>query len=74
MTTLNAPKGLFNGAFTIRTPAGSAPRPAPYFGQIVKINGVTLGYGYYLLPTVPVPPKTVTTSPKLSGRVILEAP
>ena len=46
-------------------------RPAPFFGQLVKINGTTQGYGYFLLPTAT--PK-ISTSPKLSGRVVLGVP
>ncbi|MDZ4288243.1 MAG: immunoglobulin domain-containing protein, partial [Prosthecobacter sp.] len=74
MTTLDAAKGLFSGSFTIAGATTALNRPAPFFGQIVQIGGVTQGYGYHLLPTVPVPPLKVTTSPKLSGRVVLGTP
>ena len=46
-------------------------RLAPWNGLLVKIGGVTKGYGYFLLPTgVPDVPK----SPKLSGKVVLGVP
>ncbi len=74
VTTLNAATGAFVGSFQINGAAAALNRPAPFFGQIVKIGATTEGYGYFLLPTVPVPPKTVTTSPKQSGRVVLGLP
>ena len=46
-------------------------RPAPFEGQIVKIGATTQGYGFFLLPTAT--PK-ISTSPKLSGRVVLAVP
>jgi len=74
VTTLTATTGLFAGSFQINGATTALNRPAPFFGQIVKIGATTEGYGYFLLPTVPVPPKTVTTSPKQSGRVVLGVP
>jgi hypothetical protein len=69
---LNALAGLFNGSFTI-----TANRVAPCYGQSVRIvtpsSDTTRGYGFFLLPTVPVSPQTVSTSPKLSGRVTFTA-
>lgn len=74
MPVLNATTGAFSGSFII--PGATAPlnRLAPYFGQIVKIDGLEKGYGYFLLPKVPVGTEKVTTSPKLSGTVELIAP
>lgn len=73
--TFTAPTGLFAGSYTL---PGTPARVAPYFGQIVRIFGTTTtttqGYGYFLLPSVPVSPQTVATSPKLSGAVLLSPP
>lgn len=64
----------FTDSFTINGATTALNRPAPFYGQIVKIGATTEGYGYFLLPKVPVPPEKVTTSPKLSGRVVLSLP
>ena len=66
--------GAFSGSFTI--PGATAPlnRPAPFFGQIVRIGSITQGYGYFLLAKVPVGTESVTASPKLSGAVEVRTP
>jgi uncharacterized delta-60 repeat protein len=71
ITTFTAPTGAFAGNFTL---PGTPARNAPFAGQIVRSSGITKGYGYFLLPSVPVAPQTVSTSPRLSGRVELTAP
>jgi hypothetical protein len=74
MTRLDAATGGFVGSFIL---AGATPvlnRPAPFEGMIVRIDGFTQGYGFFLLPKVPVGAEKVTTSPKLSGIVELRAP
>ena len=78
LPVLNAPAGRFNGSFTIAGATTAANRVAPFYGQIVRIvtptTDTTRGYGFFLLPTVPVSPQTVSTSPKLSGKVTFTAP
>ena len=74
LTTMDAAKGFFNGSFQINGATAALHRPAPFEGMIVKIGASTQGYGYFLLPTIPVAPKTVTTSPKQSGRVLIGVP
>ena len=74
LTTLDAAKGQFKGSYVINGSTVALNRPAPFFGQIVKIGATTQGYGFFLLPSVPVGAQKVTTSPKLSGRVVLGAP
>jgi hypothetical protein len=71
LTTLDAAKGSFTGSFQINGATTALNRPAPFEGLIVKIGATTQGYGYFLLPTAT--PK-ISTSPKLSGRVILGVP
>ena len=75
MPVLTASSGLFSGSFII---AGTPARTAPYYGLIVRDvtagTDVTQGFGFFLLPTVPVSPLTVTSSPKLSGTVRFTAP
>ena len=57
---LNAPAGLFNGSFTITGATIAANHVAPCYGQSVSIvtptTDTTRGYGFFLLPTVPVSP------------------
>lgn len=70
ITVITPATGLFSGSFTIVGSPPAKDRLAPFFGQIVTIGGNDFGYGYFLLPKVPVGTETVTTSPKLSGRVL----
>jgi len=74
VTTLDAAKGLFSGNFQINGATPALHRPAPFYGQLVTINGFTRGYGYFLLPSVPTGTEKVTTSPKQSGTVVLGVP
>lgn len=74
LTAVDSKKGTFSGSFTIDGATPTLNRPAPFFGQIVKIGATTEGYGYFLLPKVPVGTEKVMTSPKLSGRVVLGVP
>jgi hypothetical protein len=46
-------------------------RPAPFYGQFVTLGDTTQGYGFFLLPTATA---KISTSPKLSGRVVLGVP
>jgi predicted outer membrane repeat protein len=71
LTTLDAAKGLFTGSFIINGSIPALNRPAPFEGLIVRIGPTTQGYGYFLLPTATA---KITTSPKLSGRVVLGVP
>ena len=67
--------GTFNGKFTLPDPA-PAGRSIPFQGQLVTPNNV--GYGYFLVPQLAdpnaTPPTTATTSPILSGQVLLQSP
>jgi hypothetical protein len=72
VTAFTASTGEFTGTYVI--PASSGPatvaRTVSYFGQMVPTTSVgSQGFGYFLLPQIPVPPQTITTSPILSGRV-----
>jgi hypothetical protein len=69
VTTFTASTGTFAGSFTLNGVTTALNRPAPFFGQLVTINGTTRGYGYFLLPTAT---SSISTSPKLSGTVLLQ--
>lgn len=71
MTVLTASTGAISGSFTFAGATPAQNQVAPWFGQIVTIGAAPRGYGYFLLPTGT---PTVTTSPKLSGRVLLAVP
>ena len=71
LTTLDAAKGSFTGSFQINGATAALNRPAPFEGLIVKIGATTQGYGYFLLPTATA---KISTSPKLSGRLVLGLP
>lgn len=71
LTKLDAAKGRFTGSFVINGATKALNRPALFEGLIVKIGATTQGYGFFLLPTVTA---KISTSPKLSGRVVLSVP
>jgi hypothetical protein len=66
--------GAFGGKMTLTDPP-ALPRTVAFQGWLVPTLGK--GYGYFLLPQLanPLasPPTTATTSPILSGKVLLEA-
>lgn len=66
--------GSFNGGYVIPGTPPVAPRSAEFWGQLVKIGGVTQGYGFSILPQVPEPGETAATAPRQSGRVELKTP
>lgn len=77
MPVFTAATGAHSGSFLIAGATAAQNRTAPFFSQIVRIISTTTttqGYGYFLLPSVPVGTQTVATSPKLSGRVQLVTP
>lgn len=69
--SFNSKTGLFSGSFQINGASAALNRPAPFDGMMVKIGATTQGYGFFLLPTAT--PK-ISTSPKLSGQMVLGAP
>jgi hypothetical protein len=74
ITSFNASTGTFAGSFILPGASPALNRPAPFFGQLVEAGGVEWGYGYFLLPQVPVGTEKVSTAPKLSGSVLLQGP
>lgn len=69
------PLGSFSGKFTINNPVTTLLRTITYQGVVTKTGASTYRTaGFFLVPQLPVPGKTLTTSPVLSGQVILAAP
>lgn len=66
ITTLTGTTGVFSGAFTLVDP-GPVTRIVPFEGILFYER--KKGAGFFLLPQVPVPPATLSTTPQLSGRV-----
>lgn len=70
ISSFSSATGIFTGTFTLPAQTGVVgARTVGYRGLLVPACGCTLGYGYFLLPKIPVPPQTLSTSPKLSGRL-----
>ena len=71
--TLTPSTGAFNGTFTL-TDGLIVRSNIPFQGQLVPTDAK--GYGYFLLSQLAdpsaVPPTTATTSPILSGWMVLE--
>lgn len=77
--------GAFNGSFVLKgdpdptdhvAPIATLSRTVKFYGLLVPRTGINVGAGYFLLPQLPLdgPPKTtLTTSPVLSGQMLLEA-
>ncbi len=71
ITSFDSSTGIFTGSYKLPLP-GTSPvvkRTVPFRGLIVPACGCALGYGYFLLPQIPVAPQTLSTVPKLSGAV-----
>ncbi|MDB6075156.1 MAG: propanediol utilization protein, partial [Verrucomicrobiaceae bacterium] len=76
--------GAFSGLFTLNDPNPALPKSPfirasiPYQGLVIRNSGGLTGFGYYLLPQLPTalppqtPPLTLSTTPILSGQVVLE--
>jgi hypothetical protein len=73
--TLAAPAGTFSGSFTVPNTVATLARKATYQGVICQTGAATYrSAGFFLLAQLPQPGQTLTTSPVLSGQVILSAP
>ena len=81
---LNAATGAFSGSFILKNdqdPTSASARllsrTVHYYGQIVPRAGLNQGVGYFLLPELPsyanAQATTLSTSPILSGKVVLQS-
>lgn len=75
--TVKPTTGTFTGSFTLSDPngiVGTATRPAPFSGQIVRdTDSVLRGHGFYLLADLPqIAGDTVNNTKQQSGKVVLE--
>ncbi len=84
--TLNAATGAFSGTFVLKndqdptkTTTSLLSRAVNYYGLLVPRVSVNQGLGFFLLPELPAnatantPKTTLSTSPILSGQVLLES-
>jgi hypothetical protein len=67
-----APLGQFSGTVTVLHPVTTLNRTAKYAGMIVWTGAAYSAQGYFLLPQLPQSGQTLTTTPVLSGQVVLE--
>ena len=75
LPTVTPATGAFSGNFTIPNALAKLNRKVTFQGLIVKHGASSAGYGFFLLPSLPVGSETLATSPKHSGMVFLgEAP
>jgi hypothetical protein len=65
LTTVNEATGVFSGTFTLVDP-GPVTRPVTFQGILLYER--RKGAGFFLLPQLPVPPATLSSTPQLSGR------
>lgn len=65
--------GGFTGTLTLPSTSSTAARTVIFQGQIVTVGSLSKGYGFFLLPQPPLGKQTLSTSPKLSGQILLEA-
>jgi hypothetical protein len=79
--TVAVPNGVISGSFILDDPDPSKPPPAKevilkrtvnFHGVLVNDGGTQVGEGLFLLPQLPDGVTTPTTSPILSGKVVLE--
>jgi hypothetical protein len=67
-----APLGQFSGSLTVFHPVTTLNRTAKFTGMIVWTGSAYSAQGYFLLSQLPQSGQTLTTSPVLSGQVVLE--
>lgn len=68
-----SPAGSFNGKVTLPNPVTTLTRNLTFQGVIVKAGASTWkSAGYMLIPQLPQPGQTLTTSPIYSGQIVLE--
>jgi len=79
LSTITPGTGAFSGKFTHDDPSPldnkTVKRPTTFQGMIVKEGAGYVGVGYFILDKLPEagsPNTTPTTSPKLSGHVLLQ--
>ncbi|HYF37912.1 MAG TPA: hypothetical protein VD994_21600, partial [Prosthecobacter sp.] len=71
--SLNKATGLVGGSFTLVEPSPLLSRRVIFQGMIVRpATGNSKAVGYFLLPQIPLTVETISTSPILSGKVIVE--
>lgn len=69
------PTGTFNGSLSIPNASTALVRKVTYQGVItLAAPGTYLSRGFFLMPQLPQPGQSLTTSPVLSGQVNLKAP
>jgi hypothetical protein len=71
MPTIKPATGAFGGDFTIPGVPVSLNRKVTFQGLIVQHSDGTRGYGYFLMPELPMGAEKLTATPKHSGRVLL---
>ncbi|GAA5148204.1 hypothetical protein GCM10023213_44010 [Prosthecobacter algae] len=73
LPVLDVKKGTFSGSFTLAGSAPSLNRKTAFSGQIVQIEGVVKGYGFFMLPELPAEGGSLKTSSRHSGAVLFQA-
>lgn len=70
--TINKNTGAVSGTFTLVETSPALTRKVTYQGLIVrKAGGTQKATGYFLLPQIPASGQTISTSPILSGGVLI---
>jgi hypothetical protein len=70
---LNKSSGTISGAFTLTEVAPKLIRRATYQGMLVRpVTGGVKAVGYFLLPQIPATGQTISNSPILSGKVVID--
>ena len=67
-----SPLGQFSGSLTIANVTPALVRSVTYQGMIISLGSTYQAVGCFLLPQLPQPGQTLTTSPQLSGQVVLD--
>ncbi len=73
LPTLTTGTGAFSGQFILPGPTTALNRTVIFQGQIVNSASGMFGCGFFLMPELPEFGETLATSPKNSGRVLLQA-
>ncbi|MES2507457.1 MAG: choice-of-anchor D domain-containing protein [Verrucomicrobiota bacterium] len=70
---LDTKKGTFSGTFTLTGSTPALNRKTAFSGQVVQIEGVVKGYGFFMMPELPAEGGSLKTSPRQSGAVLFQA-
>ncbi len=73
--SINRASGAASGTFTLQEASPKLTRTVTWYGMIVRpASGTAKATGAFLLPQIPLSGQTISNSPILSGKVVIDQP